>query len=145
MSTILSSGIARLLLPVTFVGALAFLIKGYNSVGDGFSAGVTAACGILLQYLAFKPQVVAELPPVRYSISIAMAGLLLAFLVVFVPVIFGFPLLTHFPAPGEEVVTLGMLELHTAVLFDIGVFGLVFGFIVTTMRALMRVEQEEQS
>ena len=144
MSTILSSAIARLLLPVTFIAAAASLIKGYSSVGDGFSAGVTAASGILLQYLAFKPQVVENLAPVRYSINIAMAGLLLAFAIVFWPAIFGLPILTHFPRPDEPVATLGTLEFHTAILFDLGVFGLVFGFIVTTMRALMRVEQEGQ-
>lgn len=144
MSTVLSTGIARLLLPVTFVYAIALLVKGYSSVGDGFSAGVTAASGILLQYLAFKPREVQELTLVRYSITIAMAGLLLAFSVVFGPVLFGLPLLTHFPQPGHDVVTWGVLELHTAILFDLGVFGLVFGFIVTTMRALMRVERERQ-
>lgn len=144
MSTVLSTGIARLLLPVTFVYAIALLVKGYSSVGDGFSAGVTAASGILLQYLAFKPREVQELTLVRYSITIAMAGLLLAFSVVFGPVLFGLPLLTHFPQPGHHVVTWGILELHTAILFDLGVFGLVFGFIVTTMRALMRVERERQ-
>ena len=94
--------------------------------------------------IAVKPQVVEDLFPVRYSINIAMAGLSLAFLVVFWPAIFGMPILTHFPRPDEEVTTLGTLELHTAILFDLGVFGLVFGFIVTTMRALMRVEQEGQ-
>lgn len=144
MSTILSGGIAKLLLPVTFISAVALLIRGYTSTGDGFSAGVTAASGILLQYLAFKPQVVEELTPVRYSINIAMAGLLLAFAVVFWPVILGLPILTHFPRPGEATATLGTLEFHTAILFDLGVFGLVFGFIVTTMRALMRVEQDRQ-
>ena len=144
MSTVLSSVIARLLLPVTFVSAVALLVKGYSSVGDGFSAGVTAASGILLQYLAFKPQEVEEMVPVRYSVNIAVAGLSLAFAVVFWPAIFGMPILTHFPRPDEEVTTLGTLELHTAILFDLGVFGLVFGFIVTTMRALMRVEQEGQ-
>jgi multisubunit Na+/H+ antiporter MnhB subunit len=132
------------LLPVTFISAVALLVKGYNSVGDGFSAGVTAASGVLLQYLAFKPPVVEELPPVRYSVNIAMAGLLLAFSVVFWPAVFGLPPLTHFPRPHEEVSTWGTLEFHTAILFDLGVFGLVFGFIVTTMRALMRVEQEGQ-
>ena len=142
MSTILSSGIARLLLPVTFIAAIALLVKGYHSVGDGFSAGVTAASGILLQYLAFRPSEVEQLIPVRYSVAIAMLGLLLAFFVVFLPVFFGLPVLTHFPRPEETVTKLGTLELHTAVLFDLGVFGLVFGFIVTTMRALMRVEQE---
>ena len=142
MSTILSSRVARLLLPVTFLAAIALLVKGYQSVGDGFSAGVTAASGILLQYLAFKPSEVRELAPVRYSMMIAMAGLLLAFSVVFMPVLFGLPLLTHFPRPDENVTTLGTLEFHTAILFDLGVFGLVFGFIITTMRALMRVEEE---
>jgi len=142
MSTILSSRVARLLLPVTFLAAIALLVKGYQSVGDGFSAGVTAASGILLQYLAFKPSEVRELAPVRYSMMIAMAGLLLAFSVVFMPVLFGLPLLTHFPRPDENVTILGTLEFHTAILFDLGVFGLVFGFIITTMRALMRVEEE---
>lgn len=144
MSTVLSSVIARLLLPVTFIGAVALLVKGYSSVGDGFSAGVTAASGVLLQYLAFNPQKVEKLTPVRYSVNIAMAGLSLAFLVVFWPALFGMPILSHFPRPDEEVTTLGTLELHTAILFDLGVFGLVFGFIVTTMRALMRVEQKGQ-
>ena len=144
MSTILSSGTARLLLPVTFIAAIALLVKGYHSVGDGFSAGVTAASGILLQYLAFKPDEVRQLAPVRHSITIAIAGLLLAFSVVFVPALFGLPVLTHFPRPDETVTAWGTLEFHTAILFDIGVFGLVFGFIVTTMRALMRVEEERQ-
>ena len=142
MNTVLSSGIAKILLPISFVIAVGILIKGYSSVGDGFSAGVTAASGILLQYLAFQPKDVEELLPVRYSINIAMTGLLLAFSIVFVPVLFGFPLLTHFPQFGEAVTKLGSLELHTATLFDLGVFGLVFGFIVTTMRALMYVERE---
>lgn len=145
MNTVLSSSIARFLLPVSFVSALAILIKGYSSVGDGFSAGVTAASGILLQYLAFEPGQVEKLVPVRYSITIAMAGLLIAFSVVFGPVLFGFPLMTHFPRSGESIVHLGSLELHTTTLFDLGVFGLVFGFIVTTMRALMHVEQERET
>ena len=144
MNTVMSSGIARIILPVSFVIAIGILIKGHSSVGDGFSAGVTAASGILLQYLAFSSREVDELWPVRYSINIAMAGLLLALAVVFAPVFFGFPLLTHFPQSGEAIIKLGTLELHTATLFDTGVFGLVLGFIVTTMRALMYVERERE-
>jgi multicomponent Na+:H+ antiporter subunit B len=144
MSTILSTGTARLLLPLTCIGAIALLVKGYHSVGDGFSAGVTAASGVLLQYLAFRPEEVRALLPVRYSILIAMTGLLLAFSVAFIPVFAGLPVLTHFPRPEEAVTYLGTLELHTAILFDLGVFGLVYGFIVTTMRSLIRVEQGGQ-
>jgi hypothetical protein len=34
------------------------------------------------------------------------------------------------PAPDAPVVSLGTLEIHTAVLFDLAVFSLVFGFVV---------------
>ncbi|HEX2410950.1 MAG TPA: proton-conducting transporter membrane subunit, partial [Solirubrobacteraceae bacterium] len=45
--------------------------------------------------------------------------------VAFVPALFGDAPLQHVPPPGADVVTIGSLELITAVLFDVGVFALV--------------------
>ncbi len=42
----------------------------------------------------------------------------------------GEAILTHYPPPGTEPVHIGTLEVMTAVLFDFGVFLLVFGFAV---------------
>jgi hypothetical protein len=48
----------------------------------------------------------------------------------FGPALAGYPLLTHFPRPGEEVVHLGALEFHTALAFETGMFLVVFGAMV---------------
>ena len=102
-------------------------------VGDGFAAGVIAALGILLQYLAFGRTAVHHALPVRHAAKLAVAGLLLSLAVAFVPVLAGRAPLEHAPAPGAEVVHLGSLELLTAVAFDVGVFALVLGMAVATI------------
>lgn len=136
MTTVMTRAVARLLLAPTFVVALAILVKGYSDVGDGFNAGVIAGLGILMQYLAFGYREVERLLPVRLVSLGAVAGLLLALAVTFGPILWGDPPLTHLPAPGADVVRLGTLELVTAVVFDIGVFLLVFGAVVGIIRAI---------
>ncbi len=128
--TVLTRVIARLLLPSTLITAIAVLVKGYGDVGDGFSAAVIAAFGVLLQYVAFGHRAAARALPLRAMPAVSFAGLLLALLVTFGPVLRGQAPLAHSPAPGADVIYLGTLELHTALVFDLGVFLLVFGFAV---------------
>ena len=138
MTTALTRAVARLLLAPTFVVAGAFLVKGYADVGDGFTAGVVAALGVLAQFLAFGEEEAGRLRVVRYALPAAFAGLLLALVVAFQPVLRGEPILTHSPAAGADVVRVGTLELTTAVLFDVGVFLLVYGASVGIIRAVAR-------
>ena len=130
MSTILTRTVARLLLLPTLMVAIAVLFKGYSQTGDGFSAGVIAAAAILLQYLAFGRRAVRHVVPAPLARAAVVGGLGLALAVAFVPVPLGRTIPTHAPAPGGEVISLGTLELHTAVAFDVAVFCLVFGFVV---------------
>ena len=129
-TSVLTQTVAKVLLLPTFVAAFALLVKGYAQPGDGFSAGVVASLGVLLQYLVLGRREVERLVTVRNAPSIAGAGLLLSLSVAAVPVLLGEPVLTHYPRPGEDVVYLGTLELITPVLFDLGIFLLVFGFAV---------------
>ncbi|HEX2183854.1 MAG TPA: hydrogen gas-evolving membrane-bound hydrogenase subunit E [Rubrobacteraceae bacterium] len=122
--------VARLLYLPTLVVAAAILVKGFVQTGDGFSAGVVGALGVLLRYLAFGHEEAKRLPPVRHATAIAFSGLLVALGVAAFPLFAGEAVLTHSPPPGTEPVHLGTLELMTAVLFDFGVFLLVFGFAV---------------
>lgn len=131
--------VSRLLLAPALMVALATLIKGYVDAGDGFAAGVIAALAIGLQYVAFGSEEIERTLPVRFAPAAAALGLLLALAVTFIPVLFGKPLLTHYPPPGAEVIHFGTLEILTAVLFDIGVFLLVLGFAVETIRLLIRI------
>lgn len=138
MTGLLTRAIARLLLPASLVTALAILVKGYVDVGDGFAAGSVAATGLVLQYLAFDARTVERALPVAAAPATVVGGLLLVLAVAFAPVLAGQPPLTHFPSPGETVHQIGTLELHTAVIFDVGVFLLVVGFVVGTVRAIAR-------
>jgi multisubunit Na+/H+ antiporter MnhB subunit len=130
MSTVLTRTIARFLfLPILMV-AIATVVKGYSQTGDGFSAGVIAAIAILLQYLAFGRRAMRHVLPPAVAPLAVVSGLMLALLVAFVPMVFGQPVLTHMPPPGRDVISLGTVALHTAVLFDVAIFCLVFGFII---------------
>jgi multisubunit Na+/H+ antiporter MnhB subunit len=133
LSSALTRMVARTLLVPIFLFALAVLVKGYADVGDGFAAGVIAALGVLLQYLAYGRAEVERVLPVRRAPQVAVIGLLLSLLVAFVPTLLGSAPLQHWPAPGATVIHLGTVEVISAVLFDIGVFGLVLGVAVGTI------------
>lgn len=142
---ILTRTVAKLLFLPTLVTAVAILVKGYAQPGDGFSAGVVASLGVLLQYLALGRRRAEELSLVGLAGKVAFAGLLLALLVAAVPVLLGEPVMTHYPRSGAGVVYLGTIELITAFLFDFAVFLIVFGFalgVVKLVAHTIAVEEE---
>lgn len=135
---VITQGVARILYLPTFVIAAALLIKGFVETGDGFSAGVVASLGVLLRYLGFGYEETKRFLPVRYAVVIAFVGLLMSLAVAAAPLFVGDALLTHYPAPGTSPIVLGTLELMTAVLYDIGIFVLVFGFSVGVLSLFAR-------
>jgi len=147
MTTVMTRSVSRILLLPTFMIAFAVMIKSYADIGDGFSAGVIASLGILLQGIAFGADEFDRLPLVRYAPLAAIAGVFIALCIAFGPVVAGKPILTHWPPAGEEVVHFGALEFFTPLLFDAGVFLVVFGFCVGAVssiaRALQRQEREQ--
>lgn len=143
MTSTMTRTVARLLLLPTLVISFGLLVKGYTQPGDGFSAGVVAALGVLLQYLAFGREEAEKLPFVRHAGRVAFLGLGVALCVAVSPPFLGDAVLTHYPPPGAEVVHIGTLEVLTAVVFDVGVFLLVFGFVVGFVGILARVAGED--
>ena len=142
MTTVLTQTIARLLFVPALIVAVGTLVKGYADTGDGFTAGVIAALAVLLQFVAFGEREVERFLPLRFAPAVAVSGLVLALAVAFVPVLLGRPVMTHAPGPGTTVIHLGTLELITAVLFDVGVFLLVFGFAVAAIGMLAAARRE---
>jgi multisubunit Na+/H+ antiporter MnhB subunit len=141
--TLLIRTVVRLLFVPILLLAVAVLVKGYIDPGDGFAAGVIASLAVLLQHVAFGREVVEREIPLGAAFGMIYAGLLLAVGVTFLPLLAGEAVLTHFPRPGAEVFRLGSLELHTALLFDVGVFLLVFGFTVGVLDEIARRGKEE--
>ncbi len=134
--------VTRLLLLPALVTAFAILVKGYTQPGDGFSAGVVAALGVLLQLMVFGREEAEKIPGVRQAGTLAFVGLLSALALAFVPLLFGDAVLTHYPPPGAKVAHFGTLEFITPVLFDCAVFLLVFGFVVGTVGAISRATED---
>jgi multisubunit Na+/H+ antiporter MnhB subunit len=143
MTSIATRLVARALLGPTLIVAVALLVKGYADVGDGFAAGIVAALGVLLQYLAFGREEVRRALPVHAAPFVALAGLAVAFAVFAVPLVFGSAPLQSWPPPGETPVHIGSLELITPFAFDVGVFLLVLGAAVSLIDVL--VEAGERS
>lgn len=143
MNAILDVVAPRLLGPSLMV-ALALIVKGYTDVGDGFSAGVIVALAIALRYITLGPELTERsLPVLRHAPVATSVGLLIALGFGFAGVVVGEPPFTHHPGPGEDVVTVGTLELMTAVGFDIGLFLLVAGSLVTLVHHLARLTAGE--
>jgi multisubunit Na+/H+ antiporter MnhB subunit len=141
---ILPRTVAKLLFLPALVAAVAILVKGYAQTGDGFSAGVVASLAVVLQYLAFGRREAEKLPLIGLAGKGSFVGLFIGLLVAAVPVTLGDPVFNHYPGPGAQVVYLGTVELITPVLFDVGVFLLVFGFVVGSVRAIAHTIAREE-
>ncbi|MGC4105479.1 MAG: MnhB domain-containing protein [Thermomicrobiales bacterium] len=139
--TVVTRSAVRILLIPSFLIAIATMLKGYADTGDGFSAGVIAALGIAVQGVAFGPDEFERLPLVRWAPAGTFIGLLIALTLAFLPVFWGYPVMTHFPLAGEHVLHFGTLEIITAVLFDVSVFLVVFGFGVGVVSAIARAQK----
>lgn len=114
--------------------ALAFLVKGHAETGDGFSAGLTAAAGVLIHRMVTGEARASW--PVRHRLTLARVGLLVVLVPVVVPVLSGSPPLSHYPAPGTPAPGLGVLEIQSGLLVDLGVFALVLGFVLTAVELI---------
>jgi multicomponent Na+:H+ antiporter subunit B len=135
--------VARLVWPPSLVVAAGLIVKGYTEVGDGFAAGVVVALAIALFYVALGAQAAERaFPLLRYAPTIAVGGLVLSLVDGFFPLLLGEPPFTHHPGPGENVATVGTLELFTPVLFDVGVFLLVVGVLTMMTHHLADPDSE---
>lgn len=146
MVSILTEAVARLLLAPSLMVAAAILVKGYVDVGDGFSAAVIVTLAVALQYLTIGARrVEEEIPLLRFAPQTAVAGILIALGSGFFGLLFGDPVFTHAPAVGVRPIHIGTLELMTPVLFDVGVFLLVAGALISLVHHLAQPPEEDDA
>jgi monovalent cation:proton antiporter len=125
MSSLILTTVTRLVFFVVLLFSLYLLLRGHNSPGGGFIAGVMTALGILLQVIASDLRYVRRVFRLEPRLLAAL-GLLTSLTTGLVPMLFGLPFLTstfgHLHAPW-----LGEVELASAFFFDLGVYGVVVG------------------
>lgn len=129
--------VSRYLLPLLFLLSIFMLLRGHNLPGGGFIGGLIAACALILQIVAFGPQVARRVLPLNYTL-VAAFGVCFAALWGLPAMLGGDPFMTSRWLP-EAIPGIG--KIGTPVLFDVGVYLTVVG--VTTQLALLLAEEPE--
>jgi multisubunit Na+/H+ antiporter MnhB subunit len=132
--------VARFAVPITVV--LSFLIfeQGHNHPGGGFIAGVIAAAAGAMYLLAFGMHRTARFPWWRVSV----VGLICALMTGIVPMFFGSTFMDH-GVLDFSLPLLGHVHLPTATFFDLGVYLIVVGTLMTVFVELGLEEQPWKS
>ena len=118
----------RILVGLILVFSVYLLLRGHNAPGGGFSAALVAATGFALFAIAEGPQLVRQSLRIDPLAMIAL-GLLLAIGSGLLAVVVDHPFLTGLWWPADALH--GAPVLGTPLLFDVGVFLVVLGTILT--------------
>ncbi len=118
--------VARCAVPLTFWVSVVIFLQGHNLPGGGFIAGVMAGAAGAMHLLAFGP---ARAARVRWW-KVSVIGLLISVTTGTVPFLLGRPYMQHAIWHVDLPLT-GQYELPTATFFDLGVYLIVLGTLMT--------------
>jgi multicomponent Na+:H+ antiporter subunit B len=132
MPSLILRSSARFLFPLMLVFSVFLLVRGHNEPGGGFVGGLVAATAFALVLLAEGLDAARRLLR-RAPLSFVAAGLLVALLSGLAPLLAGRPFLTGLwlETPLPVVGKVG-----SPVVFDVGVYLVVLGIVLTILFAL---------
>ncbi|CAI9392597.1 MULTISPECIES: Na(+)/H(+) antiporter subunit B [unclassified Bacillus (in: firmicutes)] len=108
---------------------------GHYTPGGGFIGGLMASGAIVLLLITYDIKFVKKIFPINF-IYVTAIGLLISTLTGMIAVLFNKPFLTHFFNKHAHLPLLGETSLHTAALFDLGVFLVVVGVTMTIIQTI---------
>ena len=133
MQSVILRAATRLLVGLILVFAVYLLLRGHNAPGGGFSAALVASTGFALFAITEGPSAVRQALHADPMVFIAL-GLLMAIGSGIVAVIGGHPYLTGLWWPANPAG--GAPLIGTPLVFDMGVFLIVLGAILTLVLQL---------
>ncbi|MCY9546906.1 Na(+)/H(+) antiporter subunit B [Lysinibacillus xylanilyticus] len=119
---------------IIFFFSIHIFLAGHYTPGGGFVGGLLTSSAIVLLVLAFDLNTVRKVLPINYTYLTAI-GLLLALATAAFPMFVGKPFFTHF-FDYFDLPLLGKQSLHTAMLFDTGVYLVVVGVTMTIIQTI---------
>lgn len=142
MGSLILRTATRLLLPLLLLFSIFVLLRGHDEPGGGFIAGLVAAVGFALYMFAFDTGRTRQLLGIDPRALLGL-GLFIATIsgipAVFMDQAFYTALWWPLEVPG-----FGEIKLSTPLLFDIGVYLVVLGSVMTIILALDEAETEAQ-
>ncbi|MEA0556196.1 Na(+)/H(+) antiporter subunit B [Lysinibacillus irui] len=125
---------AKIVFFIIFFFSIHIFLAGHYTPGGGFVGGLLTSSAIVLLVLAFDINTVRHILPINYTYLTAI-GLLLALATAAFPMFVGKPFFTHF-FDYFDLPLLGKQSLHTAMLFDSGVYLVVVGVTMTIIQTI---------
>lgn len=122
---------------VTFIilmFAVHIFFAGHYTPGGGFVGGLLTASAIVLLMLAFDLPTVKKIVPINYVVLTAV-GLLIAIATASASIVFNVPFFTH-AYDYFDLPLFGKTSLHSAMLFDLGVYLVVVGVTMTIIQTI---------
>ncbi|WP_142828961.1 Na(+)/H(+) antiporter subunit B [Planococcus soli] len=122
---------------VTFIilmFAVHIFFAGHYTPGGGFVGGLLTASAIVLLMLSFDIETVNKILPFNY-VTMTAIGLLLAIATAAASIIFDVPFFTH-AYDYFDLPLFGETSLHSAMLFDAGVYLVVVGVTMTIIQTI---------
>lgn len=122
---------------VTFIilmFAVHIFFAGHYTPGGGFVGGLLTTSAIVLLMLAFDIKTVKKILPLNY-VTMTAIGLLLALATAAASIIFDVPFFTH-AYDYFDLPLFGKTSLHSAMLFDAGVYLVVVGVTMTIIQTI---------
>jgi len=127
-STILQTA-SNYLLPILLLFSVFLLLRGHYNPGGGFVGGLVASIAFVLHSFAYGTDNTLKI--LRYKpLTLIPMGLGLATLSMFLPVLFGYPVMTGLWF-DEPIPVIGMIG--SALFFDVGVYLVVIGVVLTIL------------
>jgi multisubunit Na+/H+ antiporter MnhB subunit len=124
----------RWLFTVVLLVSVYLLFRGHNAPGGGFIGGLVASAAFVLRYLAQRHSVDRIYDIFRPNVILGL-GLLIATVTALVPILVGGALLeSHIWKADIPVV--GDIKIVSSTFFDIGVYLLVIGVVLSILVAL---------
>jgi multicomponent Na+:H+ antiporter subunit B len=145
--TVIARTVTRLVVPIILVTAVALLLQGHNLPGGGFIAGVLTTTAFALIYIIYgldylETELLHRRPTVPFGTgtgivreygNVFAAGLAVAGGGGLAAVALGFPFLTQGVACFDGVLVYAEVEIASAVVFDLGVYAVVVGALLTIL------------
>lgn len=138
MTSVVARTVVTMVLYLGILFSLTLLLAGHNEPGGGFVAGAMTASVLTLLYVVFGREYVRVRLRVDYR-AVAAFGLLLALFFALLPVLLGGAVLDSLVFPFS-LPLLGNLKVATATGFDVGIYFVVVGSILTILERASRGE-----
>lgn len=119
---------------IIFLFSIHIFLAGHFAPGGGFVGGLLTASALILLLLTYDVKTVTNLLPINYT-TLTAIGLLLALSTASISAFAGEAFFKHY-FDHFHLPLLGDTELHTAMLFDLGVYFVVVGVTMIIIQSI---------